>query len=315
MINRNAKLVLLPFLVLMIIPDLLMARMTQYPREDRLKVDVYVQETMESEEGVFRYGFGVANAMNSKQKIGGFALEMPVGPEEGIGKGAVRLPDGWAILGNPIRKTKLYSFDRDWERGGLVEPGKSTDGLKFTSEAAPGIINFRAWGYVPLSEMPTTADLPPETPYEAPDLTGSDYVSNSFKGRTVGPQEVLDGKSPQYLIERLVAQQTEATSLGWITPRAVSDGLSCRLREAQEKICRSDEKAAIGVLNGLLGELDGLRGRKSLNDNAYFLLKVNVEYLIQELEKPWYKKWFGKHHHHEHEKDRDGRSEGGKDHK
>ena len=69
--------------------------------------------------------------------------------------------------------------------------------------------------------------------------------------------------------------------LHWITEAALCDRLRSALERAVAPRPRSDAAATKGSLRAFLAELEAQHGTgKPVNDNAYWLLRVNGEYLL-----------------------------------
>lgn len=70
-------------------------------------------------------------------------------------------------------------------------------------------------------------------------------------------------------------------SLRWIPDGAVCGSLRSKLEPAIGALQRGDGQAAKGSLRAVLDELEAQHGPgKPVNDNAYWLLKVNGAYLL-----------------------------------
>ncbi|HEX7117997.1 MAG TPA: hypothetical protein VF212_04380 [Longimicrobiales bacterium] len=76
------------------------------------------------------------------------------------------------------------------------------------------------------------------------------------------------------------------TDLAWITNPGVCRSLQAKLDAAARALERGESEAARGPLASFLQELDAQHGAgpgKPVSDNAYWLLKINAEYLIERL--------------------------------
>ncbi|HEX7118663.1 MAG TPA: hypothetical protein VF212_07750 [Longimicrobiales bacterium] len=73
------------------------------------------------------------------------------------------------------------------------------------------------------------------------------------------------------------------TDLAWITNSGVCRSLQAKLDAAARALERGQPGAARGPLASFLQELDAQHGTgpgKHVSDNAYWLLKINVEYVL-----------------------------------
>ena len=156
-----------------------------------------------------------------------------------------------------------------------LKPGSSQDNLIIKSINLPGIVYYYSQGYVELISFPYGAaeDVEPEEI--------KNYFLNSVKGTTLGPVEPPEVFDPLSFIEKIIAYKEEARQLGWIDDPAVITSISQKLNNARDFIY-NDRPSAINLLNALLGELDAQRGQH-VNDEAYFLLKYNVKYLLDRI--------------------------------
>jgi hypothetical protein len=139
-----------------------------------------------------------------------------------------------------------------------------------------------ALGWVPREQLPNPEDLDPERPDTPGQLTGGeDPVQHSFHGSAVGPEILPTTASVSDLLDRLIVLKDQGAKLGWIKDPGVVTSLNQKLANARKALDRlfGGKKAARGILGAFVNELDALRG-KQVDDNAYFLLRVNAEYLI-----------------------------------
>ncbi len=111
---------------------------------------------------------------------------------------------------------------------------------------------------------------------------------NSFHGLTIGPMQSPTGLMPAALLDRLGGLKHQALALGWIFgPGAdgVVQSLDAKLTAAKAALARGDAKAAEGQLAAFVNELEAQRG-KHLNDDAYFMLKANAQFIVSKLSPP-----------------------------
>jgi hypothetical protein len=106
-----------------------------------------------------------------------------------------------------------------------------------------------------------------------------------FNTITIGP-DAPKSLEPTLLIDRLSALTHQAVSLGWIFgpgSDGIANSLDAKLASAKDSVSRGNNTAAKKQLNALINDLDAQRG-KHVNDNAYFLLKTNAQFIISKLQ-------------------------------
>ncbi len=158
--------------------------------------------------------------------------------------------------------------------GEQMAPGDLSPALVFEAVGLPGIVTNRVRGYVP----------PPPLTDAGPVVAPSDpLIENSVAGKTVGVEPFPDDLSPINLVRRLGAFTDQTCGdLGWITNPGVCNSLKKKLENAERSIGRGRTNAAQRQLGAFLTELQAQRG-KHVNDSAYWLLKVNAEFVLSQL--------------------------------
>ncbi|NNN06475.1 MAG: hypothetical protein HKL90_11290 [Elusimicrobia bacterium] len=105
---------------------------------------------------------------------------------------------------------------------------------------------------------------------------------------TVGPTQPLSLTDIGQLLDFLASLKHQAVSLGWIYGPG-SDGivqsLDAKLTAAKASAASGDDKTAINQLNAFINELQAQRG-KHLNDNAFYLLQANAQFILSKLGSP-----------------------------
>lgn len=164
----------------------------------------------------------------------------------------------------------------------LVSPGTSTPPLEFSARGLPGIDTAWYGGNYPLSS--THEDDPDTTKYvDVPDFDPLD--SNNVRTQTVGIDHIAIGTTDSALIVRLGGLLGQACSLGWITAATLCSTLQANLDSAARDLQNGRNATAkidLQGFNRLLAANHGLESRR-VGDNAYWLLKVNADYLIRKL--------------------------------
>lgn len=161
--------------------------------------------------------------------------------------------------------------------GGRVRPGERKAGFSFSGTGIPAVVSFWAQGYYP--PLPATlqneASLPPEP----------SVYENSVRGFAVG-LELPSDASPPGLVVRSLSLLRSVCDMGWITSAGVCHSLQVKLDAASKFVGRGDTPSAKGPLGAFLDELAAQRGPepgKHVTENAYWLLKINAEFLVSRL--------------------------------
>jgi hypothetical protein len=98
------------------------------------------------------------------------------------------------------------------------------------------------------------------------------------------PREALAGVSA---LDSIRFDLDTACELGWIDTPGICNSIRVKLAAAARSWARGEAAVARNQLHALLAELEAQHGPepgKHVNDNAYWLLKTNVEYLLAHLE-------------------------------
>ena len=105
-----------------------------------------------------------------------------------------------------------------------------------------------------------------------------------FSTITIGPVAPTS-LEPRFLIDNLISLKHQSVSLGWIFGPGVDgivQSLDVKLNAAKDSIAAGHNKTAANQLNAFIHELEAQRG-KHLNDNAFFLLQANAQFIIAKL--------------------------------
>lgn len=148
-----------------------------------------------------------------------------------------------------------------------VAPGAVKSGFGVRSPYLPGVREFAA---IPTEQSCCTK----------PNAQGELPTSFLFRvrGYTVAPTYAPDKITLQVLGDLLARA---CGDLSWISQGGECERFQARLAPAREAEQRGDREAAKGSLHAFVAELDAHHGSgKPINDNAYWLLKVNAEYLL-----------------------------------
>lgn len=156
-----------------------------------------------------------------------------------------------------------------------VAPGDGLDGFGLRSPYLPGI--RRSWA-APTFRSCCTGIRPGTQATEPENPNPSEFkISGWTVGPTIRPEAMtLD------LVRADLARVCGA--LRWIPDGTVCGPLQATLARAVAAAQRGDRSAARDALRGFVDALESQHGPgKPVNDNAYWLLKVNVEYLLKQM--------------------------------
>jgi hypothetical protein len=160
----------------------------------------------------------------------------------------------------------------------LPPPGTATPPLVFEALGLPGIVTYWAMGWFPVPAYnPEDEPPPPMSPREA-------ITASTVQGLAVGVEPFPNDRSAGNLLTRLLSSTDQSCgSLAWITSATVCTSLKGKLQQASQALTQGDDNAARTQLQSFLTELDAqhdAQGTLPVKDNAYWLLKVNAEYVL-----------------------------------
>jgi hypothetical protein len=158
-----------------------------------------------------------------------------------------------------------------------IAPGASLSGFGIRSTYLPGIRSVWAeptWQSCCSRPRPPQPDVPPEE-HPSPD-------EFRVKGLTVGPTLHPDSVSIQVL---QAFHARTCTELRWITDAGVCASLGATLGRVRQAVTQADRTGTRTELRSFVSELEAQHGvGRPVNDNAYWLLRVNAEFLLRRLE-------------------------------
>ncbi len=160
--------------------------------------------------------------------------------------------------------------------GDQLAPGEGAPPLVLTAIGLPTLVTYWVRGYTP----PST-DIPSDTVPVSDPLT-----ANSVADTTVGVEPFPTDRSAGGLLVRLhgLVDQTCGTALAWITSSTVCSSLGGKLDTASQRLSQADTTGAQTQIQSFLTELGAQHGTGlPVNDSAYWLLKVNAEYILTKL--------------------------------
>jgi hypothetical protein len=242
-----------------------------WPRADRLSVTVSVP-TVQIRGDTLRVRYRLASGAGSEQAGIFFAVRCP---------GTVvraRGPLGWYASFGLIGDSAAVDWSSLAKQTDLAI-GSALAGFEFEAIGALDIVGFLVQGDHPL---PVATDSTERLVMAPPSVW-----ADAARGQTIGVVAPPADSSPSGLTARLAALQNRVCdALGWISNRGVCQSLRAKLDDAAAAIGRGGAQAAAGQLGAYVQELDAQHGPepgKHVNDSAYWLLRVNAEYVLARL--------------------------------
>ncbi|MEK7287396.1 MAG: hypothetical protein AAB091_02380 [Elusimicrobiota bacterium] len=229
---------------------------------DRVEVDIS-RDTSSVQFGAE----GLINDNSFVESIANQALLVPIG---------LRSPTNW-ISGLNVDRTAGWGAVAVEQE---IAPGKMLDGFLIQSRGVPGIRG--------ITLHPEFAQTPVDEASES-DVQRLDAIEKQIKFNTVtiGP-DAPESLEPISLIDRLISLKHQSISLRWIFgpgSKGITNSLDAKLNAAKDSVSRGNNDAAKGQLGAFINEAEAQHG-KHLNDNAFFLLKVNAEFIVSKLGSP-----------------------------
>lgn len=238
------------------------------------------------------YQYSVVNPASSRGGVAGLELDLSaprgtghvtlaftgaLGPSrpdapDHVPFGAIA-PDRWKVLVDWKARLLWYTYEIMLAEGTApvsfdsVASGAARSGFGVRSPYLPGVREFAAIPTV--QSCCTKANAQGELP--------SSFLFK-VRGFTVAPTYAPEKIKVQVLGKLL---RRACGELGWIEHGRACESLRAKLAPASEAEQRGDHKGATGALRAFVAELVAQHGPgKPVNDNAYWLLKANGEYLL-----------------------------------
>lgn len=143
----------------------------------------------------------------------------------------------------------------------ILRPGTGSQILSFSSRGLPGVVDAHVEGYY---DLPETSEDDPEA-----QTTIDPLVANSVPVRVVGFELLPDDATPESLTARLDSLTGEVCTLGWITQASLCTTLRGHLTAQPARLTAFRSDVAASHTPG-----------GPVTDNAYWLLKVNADYIL-----------------------------------
>jgi len=202
--------------------------------------------------------------------LGATAGHVPVGMDSSASWEANITPAGFA---------EWYA----WGPGLLVNDAigrESARDFVLRSTYLPGVSGFRLLPEYPHLCCPFEVGDPRNDTIQA--HRAEDFL---VTGYTVGPrytpEALMDLGSGLDSVSR---DLTQSCALGWIADQSICNSLGAKLDLARQAVSQGDNPSAQAQLEGFLVQLDAQHGTGlPVNENAYWLLKVNADFILARL--------------------------------
>jgi hypothetical protein len=215
------------------------------------------------------------NSPASPERLWALTIEAPAEPF-GISKPVPS--DSWLVLTRYKDRSVV-----EWSSltGTMALPGASSPVLSFKALGLPSIVDAHFEGYYPIPNIDSLTDEQL--------LTLDSLELHSVRVKTVGVGPIGAEATPMSLAARLASLTKESCNLAWILSSSVCNSLGGKLQQASQSLARGDNYTGRTQLQTFLRELDtqhDSHGTLPVKDNAYWLLKVNGEYVLGLIRQP-----------------------------
>ncbi len=229
---------------------------------------------------LFKYEYKITSLPSSRQDIDEFIMGVLI--SEDMCK-ELKSPIGWSGWYSPWNSLVIYptatitwgpkmDYRKEKKPAFPLRPGASMEGFSFKSEGLPGIVTTYSRGDVPIPVVPDDRPVIDKRPKA---------IDDCVKKKTIGPvplpEEPVDPVTFAFRMQILTRQSGK---LGWIK----SETLTNKWAEILDGIKNyyGDKTRLKDTFNALITELESQRG-KQIDDNAYYLLKLNAEFLLRKM--------------------------------
>nr|PZN59721.1 MAG: hypothetical protein DIU58_17475 [Sphaerobacter thermophilus] len=162
--------------------------------------------------------------------------------------------------------------------GDEMQPGDTSPPLGFRAIGLPTIVTYWVRGYTPPPPLGAADTLPVVAPSDP-------LTENSVPGKTVGVEPFPSDLTPPALLRRIQGLLGESCSLGWVAS-GTCPSLAALLQQASTALGVDDIATAIARLDAFVAELESghQTGSGAVNAAAYWLLRINAEFIRERLE-------------------------------
>lgn len=235
--------------------------------------------------GTYAYQYEVSNASGALSTQSVEDIEIPC-PADGAVL-ALEVPSDW--VADYEFTHRLGSFICGFTATGehaTIAPGQRLTGFAMTSGYLPQIVEAAVWGGL-LDDpgLPGLGEVGPELADLYSRAVGAS--GGWFSVLVVAPGRAPDEVGrPQQGIRLISTDLSRTCSIGWISQSGVCRSLQVKLDAAAASLVRGPVEGARSQLQSFLKELEAQHGPqpgKYVSDNAYWLLRTNVQYLLSRL--------------------------------
>lgn len=233
----------------------------------------------------YRFTYQITNEASASQDVREIYLAVQSTPT------SIQAPtEGWAGVYKPGEKVVAWVVGslRDIK---LLNPGHQLNGFTLISSELPDLTTAYVRGNAPLPVFDEGDDSDPGFP---------DVYEDAVKVRTIGPGQFALSDFPS-AIDRLAGLKHQVADLGWLGDARFVLKLDKRLDEAKSALTSDKKKLARVRLTQFVHDLsevhedhgesghergkdkDEHRREKFVNDEAFQLLKINVDFIIAKL--------------------------------
>jgi hypothetical protein len=239
--------------------------------QQNLAVDVRVTSASRAGDTTV-LSYVVANSPNSQERLFRFIVD---GPAPVVRIDTPAPAESWLTS----TRQKGLSVAAWGILGSIVPPGSSSPALTFGAIGLPTVVTYWATGH--FRPRPYQALEEGTQPPAARDAIAAGSVS----GKTVGVEPFPADLTPANLLIRLRGLTDQACdSLAWIGSTTVCSSLRGNVDRASQALAQGDTGGARSELTSFVAELDSQHGTSlPVNDSAYWLLKVNAEFITGRL--------------------------------
>jgi hypothetical protein len=209
------------------------------------------------------------NSPGSREPLWRLTIEAPADPIEIL---QPEPADSWFVSKRYGERPVAHW---SWLTGSLAAPGASSPTLSFKAIGLPAIVDAYAGGYYEPPELDADADESV--------LVVKVLEKHGVAVKTVGVEPLAVKATPASLTTRLTNLTSESCNLAWISNAEVCSSLNGNLLQARQALTQGDNNIARTRLRSFLSELfaqHDAQGTLPVKDNAYWLLKVNAEYVL-----------------------------------
>ena len=204
----------------------------------------------------------------SRQAVNPLSGHVPVGLD---------IPADWGGNLTPRGALEWYARGDGQAATRPVAPGTESTEFLVRSTYLPGIRSYRLLPDYPFHCCPFPAGDP---------RNDTVHVKSAFDFRSDGLTIAPTYEPGAVTIGLVQSLRSQVCEMGWITKAGVCHALEEKLADAAAALAANDREGARGSLGAFLNQLDAQHvpgANKAVTDNAYGVLRANVEALLARL--------------------------------